>query len=321
MKKALYFEILHYDPSNIELLSKNYEVLTLRDPSLVDKEILKDVTAVFAPLGYYFGAEFIDLAPKLEIIATNTTGVPHIDVDYASKRGISVISLKGERAFLRKITPTAEFTFGLMLALIRKIPPAFNSVLEGNWNRWEFGGPKMISSMSLGIVGLGRLGTMIARYASCFGMDTAYYDPYISPRRRSKATRVNSIAELVSTRDIITVHIPLEEKNRNFFNRERFSCFKSNSYFINTSRGEVVDSMALLESLESGKIAGAALDVLDGEFEPSFPGKVSNHPLVEYAGSHDNLIITPHIAGSTRDAWFKTQRFIIEKAIGRIKTS
>jgi D-3-phosphoglycerate dehydrogenase len=311
-KKALYFEVLNYDRANVRMLHENFQVVTRRDPSSVESSVLHDVDVVFAPLGYWFGKEFIDSAPQLAAIVTNTTSVPHVDVGYAASKNVKVISLEGERVFLNSITATAEFTFGLIIALTRKIPQAFRSVMEGKWSRWEFGGPAMLSSMSLGVVGLGRLGTMVAKYGLCFGMMTGYYDAYVSDAPVQGLRRLDSIEELVRTSDIVTVHIPMTNSNIRFFDRHVFSCFKKGSYFVNTSRGEVVDSLALLEFLRNGMIAGAALDVLDGEFELSFSDRVLSHPLVQYAKDHDNLLITPHIGGSTKDAWFRTQRRVIE---------
>ena len=148
-----------------------------------------------------------------------------------------------------------------------------------------------------------------------FGMKVSYYDPYLKKPGAKKIKRINSLEKLVSSNDIITVHIPMNEKNRNLFNDRILSKFKEKSYFINTSRGEIIDSSALIEFLRNGRIAGAALDVLDGEFEPGFSKKVSAHSLVKYARANNNLLITPHIAGSTADAWFLTQRFTIEMVI------
>lgn len=315
MKKALYFEILNYKKENLELLSNQIELIRLNNPSMITPDILKDVSVIFAPLGYFFGEDIFSKAPELKAVATNTTGVPHIDVDRAASRGIKVISLRDEKEFLDTITPTAELTMGLIINITRNIIPAIKSVLGGKWSRWEFGGQAMLSRMSLGIVGLGRLGKMVARYATSFGMKVSYYDPFITHDSKWTYIRFESIEELASDVDIVSVHIPMNEKNRHFFSRAVFSKFKKGSYFINTARGEVVDSQALIEALEKGIIRGAALDVLDGEFGPDFSGRVLSHPLVKYAQTHDNLIITPHIAGSTEDAWYLTQRHVIEQTI------
>jgi phosphoglycerate dehydrogenase-like enzyme len=315
MKKALYFDILNYHPDNLKRIGEHFDLVCFPNPSMVPGDVLPTVSVVFAPLGYFFGREFIDAAGNLEVIATNTTGTPHIDTVYARQKGIRVVSLAGQTRFLGKITPTAELTFGLIIALTRNIPAAFQSVKEGRWSRWDFGGPAMLSSMSLGIVGLGRLGKMVARYGASFGMSVSFYDPYVTTAYSKKLRRVHSLEDLVASSDIVTLHIPMEEKNRHIFNRAVFSKFKEKSYFVNTSRGEIVDSAALIESLKNGRLTGAALDVLDGEFDPEFGKRVLEHPLVEYARKNTNLILTPHIAGSTYDAWFLTQKYTIEMAL------
>jgi D-3-phosphoglycerate dehydrogenase len=280
---------------------------------------LKEISVLFAPLGYYFGEDIFLMAPALKVVASNTTGVPHIDVPAAEARGINVFSLKDEVDFLSTITPTAELTFGLIIAITRNMVPAAGSVLNGSWSRWEFGGQAMLSRMSLGIVGLGRLGKMVARYAAAFGMTVSYYDPFIEHDNAWTCARTDTLEQLLSESDIVTVHIPMNNQNRHLFSEELFMKFRRGSYFINTARGEVVDSEALVEALESGILRGAAVDVLDGEFASGFSDRVLSHQLVRYAKTHPNLLITPHIAGSTEDAWYLTQRLVIERTIRYMK--
>jgi D-3-phosphoglycerate dehydrogenase len=314
MLKAVYFEILEYSPENISHLRKKFDLIVLKDPGYLTDELLAQADVLFAPLGYQFDKALLKKCDQLKAIATNTTGVPHIDTVYAEGRGIKVVSLKDEREFLDTITPTAEFTIGLMICVIRNVIPAQNAVRNGKWSRWDFGGPAMLSRMTLGIVGLGRLGQMVARYASAMGMKVMYHDPHLSaPLSNTSYTCSDSLDRLVASCDITSVHIPLTAENRHLFNVDVFSKFKQGAFLINTARGEIVDSIALIDSLETGQLAGAALDVLDGEFDPGFQNRVNDHPLVQYACKHDNLIITPHIAGSTKDAWYLTQRHVIDQ--------
>lgn len=312
--KAVYFRILEYTPDNLELLQRAFDVIVLETPRELTESVLEQVEVMFAPLGYRFDAELIKRCPRLKVIATNTTGVPHIDVEYAETRGVRVISLKDEREFLETITPTAELAIGLMICVTRNIIPAFKAVQNGNWRRWDFGGPAMLSRMSLGIVGLGRLGQMVARHTSAMGMKVMYYDPHVT-KPDAAYDRVNSLEELVANCDVTSIHIPMAPSNRHVFNAKLFAVFKRGAYLVNTARGEIVDSNALVDVLRSGHLAGAALDVLDGEFEAGFENRVQGHPLVQYAREHDNLIITPHIAGSTKDAWHLTQRYTVEQTV------
>ena len=304
--KALYFEILGYTPANLELLGASFEVATLPDPQKCGDAALAGVEVLFAPLGYRFDDAFMKRAPKLRVIATNTTSVPHVDVAAARARGIEVISLAGDSEFLQSITPTAELTLGLMIAVTRNVIPAMAAVKSGVWRRWDHGGERMLSRMHLGIVGLGRLGRLVEKYARAIGMRVSTYDP-------GKATTHRSLAELAGAVDIVSVHASLTDQNARMFDREAFAAFRNGAYFINTARGELVDNDALLAALQSDRLAGAALDVLDGEFSPSFQPK--DHPVVRYAREHANLILTPHIGGSTKDAWSATQERTIRKAL------
>ncbi len=308
---ALYYSILQYQPENLQFLREHFQVIELLNPEADTAEILAGIDLGFAPLGYYFGRAKMEQCPRLRAIATNTTGVPHIDVAAAAAREIRVFSLQHETAFLGTITPTAEHTWGLLLALMRRSPWAHGAVLEGRWNRRPFGAPRMLSRLSLGIVGLGRLGRMVGCYGLAFGMKTAFFDPFVAASPAG-LTKMATLDELVAVSDVVSLHAPADETTHKMINRDILLKFKPGSYLINTARGELVDEGALLEMLKSGRLAGAALDVLEGEFVPGF--QVSSHPLVAYAREHDNLLLTPHIGGSTIDAWRETERRVIEQS-------
>lgn len=308
---ALYYRILQYQPENLQFLREHFQLVELLNPDEDQGEILAKIDLCFAPLGYYLGRDKMERCPRLRAIATNTTGVPHIDMGEAATRGIKVFSLKDETDFLKTITPTAEHTWGLLLALMRRSPWAYTSVLDGTWNRRPFGAPSMLSRMSLGLVGCGRLGHMVGRYGQAFGMKVSFFDPYL-PEIPSGFEKMRTLEELVAGVDVVSLHAPAQECTYKMINRGIFLNFKPGSYFINTARGELVDEEALLEMLQSGHLTGAALDVLDGEFIPGF--QVSSHPLVAYAREHDNLFLTPHIGGSTVDAWRETEGRVIKLA-------
>ncbi|MCK5605187.1 hydroxyacid dehydrogenase [Candidatus Pacearchaeota archaeon] len=317
MKKAIYFRVLNYTKSNLALIESYFDCITLNDPSEIDEEILRDAVLLFAPLGFVFDKDIFASAPCLKVIASNTTSVPHINLDHAKRSGIKVFSLKDEIKFLNSITPTAEMTIALILSITRNLIPAVNSVKKGEWIRWNYGGRRMLSRMSIGIVGLGRLGKMVANYTNALGMEIYYYDPYVEVAENF-LTRLSSLEELVAKVDIISVHAHATPETVHMFNEKIFSQFKKGSFFINTSRGELVVSEALIQALGSGIVGGAALDVLDGEFEMGFSNNTSVHPLVQYSKEHDNLVITPHVGGSTEDAWHLTQRYVITQAISHI---
>ncbi len=313
---VLYYSMLQYCPENLEYLRSKMQVIEKASPLDDDDASLMAVDACFAPLGFNFDSAKMDLCTNLKAIVSNTTGVPHIDVDAAQSRQISVFSLKDEQAFLATITPTAEHAWGLLLALTRNTVSAHRGVLAGNWNRRDYPGERMLSRMKLGIVGMGRLGSQVAKYGHAFGMNVAYFDPYVRPAGPA-TRRFDRIGELIAWSNIVTLHVPANEETRHLIDRPAFEAFTPGSYLINTSRGELVDEAALIDALSSGVLAGAATDVVDGEFDPGF--QVNDHPLVDYARQNDNLLITPHIGGSTKDAWFETERRVIDMVVEKFR--
>lgn len=308
---ALYYSVLKYQPANLERLHRDFAVIEHTDPDDDTPEALARAEVLFAPLGWQVDRKKIDACPRLRVIASNTTGHPHIDVAYARERGIEVACLKFAQDFLRTITPTAELTWGLILALTRNLVPAHRAVLEGQWDRRPFGAPAMLSSLSLGIIGHGRLGSMVARYGRAFGMAVRFFDPFVAESTEG-AEKVASLEDLVSTSDIVTLHVPHEPETEGMISRVLFSQFRPGAWFVNTARGELVDWAAMLEALESGRLAGAAVDVFEGEFVPGFADRFPRHPVLRYARTHDNLLLTPHIGGSTVDAWARTEAHTID---------
>lgn len=306
--------MLQYQPKTLALLHERFDVTELENPSQDSDEILAEIDVLLAPLGYFVGPEKVDKCPKLKAIGSNTTGHPHIDVDYARQRGVAVVTLKYERDFLDTITPTAEFTWGLLIALTRTLLRAVESTARGKWNRRPFPGRQMLSRMSIGIVGLGRLGYKVAQYALKFGMDVSYYDPYHSSGYPGLKQR-DSLKELVADVDVVSVHVPHEKSTEGMFDEAVFNACKPGAYFINTARGELIDHAAFLSALQSGRLAGAAIDVFEDEFVPGFESRFRDHPLWQYAQANDNLILTPHIGGSTLDAWSDTEWHTIERIL------
>ena len=279
--RVLYYGLLAYQPENLELLNSKFEVIELPTPADDSDDALSRIDACFAPLGYRFDASKIDRCPNLRAIISNTTGVPHIDMEAAASRGIQVFSLKDEQDFLDTITPTAEHAFGLMLALLRRTPWSFDAVLNGAWNRFDFGSPAMLSRLSLGVVGLGRLGRKLATYGAAFGMRVRYYDPHVA-QSADCPERIDNLTDLLAVSDVVSLHVPASESTHHLLDVSAFSQMKPSAVLINTARGEIVDEQALLHALESGSLAGAAIDVLDGEYESGF--RPADHPLVGYAG-------------------------------------
>jgi D-3-phosphoglycerate dehydrogenase len=142
-------------------------------------------------------------------------------------------------------------------------------------------------------------------------MSVSYFDPAVDAS--DEYERIGALHDLLPLCDVVTLHAPHEPETEGMFDKSCFEAMKPQSYFINTARGELVDFGALLDALETGRLAGAALDVFEGEFEPRFEERLPQHPLWRYAREHDNLIVTPHIGGSTQDAWRLTEARTIER--------
>lgn len=265
-----------------------YDVLIVRLANQIDRKV-------------------IDTGTRLKAIVTATTGLDHIDIAYAQTKGIVVLSLRGEYEFLRSIPATAEHTWGLLLALTRHIPAAHSSVLAGEWDRDHFRGHDL-AGQTLGILGLGRIGEKVARYGAAFGMRVLAFDPYRQAWIEG-VERCDSQVDLLRQSQVFSIHVPLNETTRNLIGREELNLLPHGAVLINTARGEVVDEIALVEALESGRLAGAALDVLCDERSKVLHAS----PLITYARTHDNLLLTPHIGGATIESMAATENFMARK--------
>ena len=276
------------------------EYATLTQEKLVVK--VPAVSILIVGLGLRVDKQVIDAGKCLTIIATPTTGIDHIDSAYARKKGITVLSLQGETAFLKRITATAELALGLLLALVRKIPAAHTSVLRNEWNRSAFCGHSL-AGKTLGIVGFGRLGSMMGKYGKALGMNVIFTDP--------KKKGGVPLTRLLKTADVISIHVPLTEKTERMIGAKEMKCLKPSALLINTARGNIVDEGAILAALKSYHLTGYAADVLADEL--SFTPTKARSALIDFARTHDNVIITPHIGGTTVEARRATDMFIAEK--------
>jgi D-3-phosphoglycerate dehydrogenase len=299
----------------VSILSKNFEV-RLEDLNRAQLLLrLRDVEVLWVRLRNKIDKELLEHAPRLRTIVTNTTGLNHIDCQAASDRGIRVLSLRGETCFLRDIRATAEHTIGLILSLLRYIPTAFESVRSGKWDRYGFQGNEIFGS-TVGIIGFGRLGYRVAVYARNFGANVLVFDPHRHCEKNEDFVSRVDLDQLLEESDIVSLHADYRESNFGMLNCTHFSKMKPSSVFINTARGELVDETALLIALENRKIRGAALDVLTDENSLDF----SANPLLQYAKKHDNLLLTPHIGGYTRESLERTEEFMASKVVREMAT-
>jgi len=245
---------------------------------------------------------------NLKAVLSPTTGLDHIDLAAAQRFGIRVYHLRGQKKFLQQISATAELTVTLMLAVLRKLPRALAAVRQGQWQPGLSRGYE-VAGKTLGIVGCGRLGKKVARVGRALGMDVVVFDPYVR-RVQAGVRRMPSLHSLLACSDVVSLHVPLLPETRHMITQREFNQFKSGAILINTSRGAVVDSEALLHALQTQKLSAAAVDVVEHEEQIVSQG---HHPLIDYARSHENLLITPHIGGATFESVEKTDLFILSR--------
>lgn len=287
-------------------------------------ELLENTNIISVFINSVVNKKVIDKFKNLRIISTRSTGYDHISVHTCQYRNIAVVNVPnyGE-------TSVAQFTFGLIILLVRNIPKA-STVMKNNHKTEDSFTGRDLSKLTLGVAGTGAIGAAVCRLGKSFGMNIQGFD--INPKQelidKFEVTYV-SLEELAHNADIITLHLPYFSENYHMFNEDIFSKFKDNSYFINTSRGELVDIPILYKYLENGRIKGAALDVLTCEninFNcKNLSKELGEAPLsclnealyIEKLNKFDNVIITPHIAYETQDAI----DYILDKTMENIKNT
>ncbi len=277
-------------------------------------DAVRHAAVLFVRLSHRIDDELFSHAPKLTAVASATTALIHIDEEAARKRGIAIISLRGQRTFLDGIYATAEHTFALILAVIRRIPFAHLSVCAGDWKRDLFRGSEL-NGRTLGVIGFGRLGSKVATYARAFEMDIVAYDQTAKIPSWAKGC---SLDELCRSADIVSLHATASAENNNMIGAQHFSAMRRGAIFINTARGELVDEAALLDALRFGRLGGAALDVLKMENSQD-PADIAHAlELKTYARMHENLVLTPHLGGSTLKMIQKTETFLSKCLLGAL---
>ncbi len=309
--KVLIAETGDFNSDVLNMLKQSCEV-TFENLSKEDlKTALREYDVIWFRLGYKIDKKVLEGDLKCKVLVSPVTGIDHIDEELCKLKGIEIISLKGEVDFLRKVRATAELSIGFAITLMRKIIPASLSVVEGKWNRDDFRGNEIFEK-TVGIVGMGRLGSIVADYYKAFGAKVFGYD---IADFGNDVQKIDNLEDLIKVSDIVSVHVS-HYMNENMFGKKEFELFKKNAILVNTSRGNVMDEEALLEALIKGKLRGAALDVLKKESEIT-----SENPLIKYAKANSNLIILPHIGGNTYESFEKTERFVAEKLINRINST
>lgn len=246
---------------------------------------------------YRIDSNFLKHFSSIKTIITPSTGTNHIDVDYCKQQGIKILGLLDDRKSLESISASAEYTFGLMMALIRNIPQAIESVKAGHWREveGELRGIEL-QGKTVSIIGYGRIGRKLASYLYPITNKIYTYD---------KGDADVDLKRKLCCSDIVFICLGLNKETYGMIDASWFDAMKDGFYFINTSRGEVINEDDLIKALESGKVKAAAVDVVCNETE------FANNKLIQYSKEHDNLIVTPHIAGLTVESQRKAMLSVI----------
>ncbi len=307
MKK---FDVLitdHIAEEGIEILEKaesiNYEIRAgISNADL--KPILGNYDAVITRSGTTVDADLLENTGKLKIIGRAGVGLDNVDIETASKKGLIVMNAPTGNTYA-----AVELTMGMILAACRKIPAANQSVKAGEWNRKKFMGIQLLDK-TLGIVGIGRIGGNVVTRCKAFGMKVLAYDPYVKQSRAENlgVTLCNSLDEVLSQADVITLHTPLTEETKGMIAKPQFDMMKDGAVFVNCARGGLVDEDALYEAVKSGKLFSAATDVFS--YEPPKGMK-----LLEL----ENIFVTPHIGANTHEGQKGVAVIICEQIVNALE--
>ncbi|HTQ50470.1 MAG TPA: phosphoglycerate dehydrogenase [Candidatus Acidoferrales bacterium] len=279
-------------PKGIALLQQRPEfevvVLPKRLPEPELLPVVADAVALLVRSETKVTRKVIEAAPKLRVVGRAGVGVDNVDIEAATQHGTVVMNTPGGNT-----VTTAELSFAMLLALARKVPQAHTSMVAGKWDRKLFQGTELLDK-TLGILGMGRIGSEVAKRARAFGMRVIAYDPYLT-EDRAKAIGADFAAEVddvYRVADFITVHMPVTAETKHMLNAAAFAKMKPGVRIVNCARGEIISENDLVAALDSGKVAGAALDVF--AVEPLPP----EHPYRK----QPNVILTPHLGASTQEA-------------------
>src|SRR3989344_3847445 len=310
--KIAFFELFKSERNILQKFFTGQEI-SCSEEKLTEENVglYKEVEIISVFINSGINKKIIDSLPNLKFITTRSTGFDHIDYKYAENKGIKVSNVPAYGSY-----PVAEFTFALLLTLSRKIYDAYNHLREGvDFSIFSLQGFNL-HGKTIGIIGTGRIGKNVVKIAKSFNMKVIAYDIYPDLIfAKENNFEYKSLYEVVSQSDILSLHVPYSKENYHLINKENISKMKRGVYLINTARGELIDTQALIWGLKEGIIGGAGLDVLEGERELKDEIEILSSPA---SGRHiedyktlledrllidmPNVTITPHIAFYTREA-------------------
>lgn len=291
----------------VEILSGEANVVVergLKPEELVARLNEVSADALIVRSGTKVTRELMASVPSLKVVGRAGTGVDNIDLKAATELGIIVANAPTGNS-----VAAAEHAIALMMALARNIPQADAAMRRGEWNRHAYIG-KAVVGKTLGIVALGRVGSEVAKRAKGLGMDVIAFDPYFPPAQaKAMGVPLVELDEIWAKSDFISLHAPLLDSTRHIINSGTLAKMKRGVYLMNDARGGLIDAEALAEALDAGQAAGAAVDVFEQEPPPA------DHPLV----GRPDVIVTPHLGASTREAQLDVAREVAEAVLGALK--
>jgi len=268
------------------------------------RQALEDFDGLLVRSKMRITAETLELASRLKFIARAGAGVDNIDVPTLEERGVALLAANEGNS-----QAVGEFTTGLLLALLRNIPRSNQQVQNKVWLREENRGEE-VSGQTIGIIGFGNMGQSFARVLSGFGCRIIAYERFAPEKIQAPAEQV-TLEQLQAEADVVSLHIPYIVDNLGFAGDEFFQRFSKRIWFLNTSRGDVVDQAALVRHLQSGRIKGAVLDVLENEKLSTLTAQQQEH--FNYLASAENVLLTPHIAGWTHESYIRINEVLVTK--------
>jgi D-3-phosphoglycerate dehydrogenase / 2-oxoglutarate reductase len=287
--------------AGVDLLRERFDVdVDLESPL---EDIVHRYDAIVVRSATKLTADVIERATNLKVIGRAGVGVDNVDVEAATRRGIVVANAPEST-----VVSAAEHTIGLLVALARNIPQAHAALKQARWERKAYGGIEL-AGKTLGVLGFGRIGQQVARRALGLGMHVVAYDPYVSTERFRElgVERLETTGEVYDVAEFVTLHLPLTDETRKSIDAQAFARMRDGVRLVNAARGQLLDEAALLDALQSGKVAGAALDVFSSE---PYSG-----PLLEL----DNVVVTPHLAASTDEAQDRAGVIVAEQVAAALE--
>ena len=274
-------------------------------------EFIADKDILFIRLVYLIDKEFLIHARNLKYVCSPTTGLNHIDLEECERIGIKIISLKEEKNFLFNIRATPEHTFGLSLSLLRNYKKAFLNQQNNKWSKEIYIGSELYEN-NIGIIGFGRVGRILAKYFEAFGAKVFFFDKNDAIKEVNGAVKMSCIEDVINNSNVIILSASYLKSNKFFFGQKYIDLLK-NKYFINTSRGELIDEEYLMSKIEQSFFKGVAIDVISNEQSNN-----NLEMLLKLSAKH-NLIVTPHISGTTYNSIHKTEEFILRKLTKKLE--